>query len=83
MTQASFNGDQPVVPSRFRMVRWREGYDTSDVDALVALIDAGTVTRDDIAQARFRPVRLRPGYDMDEVDMYLDRAEKELRASGQ
>lgn len=82
MTQASFNGDQPVAPSRFRMVRWREGYETADVDALVALIDAGTVTREDIVQARFRPVRLRPGYDMGEVDTYLDRVVKELGASG-
>lgn len=82
MSQISFNGERPSIPPRFTLVRWREGYAVEDVEALVAKIEAGTATSDDIRNARFTPVRLRPGYDMDEVDRYLARVEGDLRGSG-
>ncbi|BBH18582.1 hypothetical protein Back2_28690 [Nocardioides baekrokdamisoli] len=82
MTQMSFNGEQPIAPARFRLVRWREGYAVEDVDALVAKIEAGTATSSEIQNARFTPVRIRPGYAMGEVDRYLSNVEAELRAAG-
>ena len=81
MAQASFNGDPTTASPLFKVVRWRSGYDTADVDAFVASIGAGTVTSADIDDVRFRPVAFRSGYDMGEVDRYLDRVQQELRAA--
>lgn len=72
----------PVASERFTRVRWREGYDIAEVDALLDRINAGTATSSDVGTVRFRPVRLQWGYDMGEVDDYLASVEERLRAGG-
>ncbi|WP_020391155.1 DivIVA domain-containing protein [Kribbella catacumbae] len=66
----------------FTRVRWREGYDVSDVDAFIERLMATVegryvehpVTADDIRNVIFTPVRLREGYAVGEVDAFLDQA---------
>lgn len=71
----------PEAP-QFSVVRWREGYDISDVDAFIAQVSAGTVTSEDARKVRFSPTRLRPGYDMGEVDEFLDSIANPSRVPG-
>lgn len=73
-------GSQPGA--RFSIVRWREGYNSDEVDAFLVRADAGSLTSAEVEKARFTPVRLRPGYSMSEVDAYLDTLVSRLRASG-
>ncbi len=65
-----------IQSTRFQIVRFREGYEMSDVDRflneLSAKVAQGVASPADIDAARFRPVRLREGYDMDWVDATLD-----------
>ncbi len=68
--------------ARFPVVRWREGYDISEVDAFVAKVEARTVASADVETVQFTPVRIRQGYDMGAVDDYLDGVTARLRASG-
>lgn len=69
--------------ARFKLVRWREGYDVAEVDAFVAKVEAGGVASSaDVESVRFTPVRLRQGYEMGAVDAYLDGIAARLRASG-
>jgi len=75
--------DQPL----FTRVRWREGYDMTQVDAFVERLQATVdgryvdrpVTADEIHQVRFASVRLTHGYSIVEVDAFLDTAESLLR----
>jgi DivIVA domain-containing protein len=64
-------------------VKFREGYDIDEVDALVESVAApldhweryGSYTgplADDIAHVRFQPTTFREGYDQDFVDDLLD-----------
>ena len=71
-----------IENERFTRVRWREGYDITEVDALLDRVSAGTATSSDVKSIRFRPVRLQPGYDMGQVDDYLASVEERLRARG-
>lgn len=68
--------------SPFRLVRWREGYDTSEVDSFLAKVSDASVTSADVMAVQFRPVRLRSGYAMGEVDRYLLAIEQNLRVQG-
>ena len=75
---------EAVRMRRFTMTRWREGYDVTEVDALLvhaaAALDAlasgrtsgPSCTGESVRSARFAATRLRPGYDQDEVDDFLD-----------
>jgi DivIVA domain-containing protein len=73
---------QPAAPAEFTRVRWREGYDMAEVDALVervlATLDGrpigSPVTADEVRNTAFSTVRLREGYAVDEVDHFLDLA---------
>lgn len=68
----------------FRHVRWREGYDTRDVDAYLARLrddlrqDPPGVTPDDVLAARFRTTRLSRGYHQDDVEACLDEVVRRL-----
>lgn len=71
----------------FARVRWREGYDMTEVDTFVERLMATVegrpvdrpVTADEIQQVIFRSVRLTEGYSMEEVDTFLEQAENLLR----
>jgi DivIVA domain-containing protein len=77
--------DEPL----FTRVRWREGYDITQVDTflerLMATVEGRYVERpvtpDEIHQVIFTPVRLTHGYAVEEVDAFLDQAEKLLRGA--
>jgi len=80
-----------VVAARFTTVRWREGYETGAVDALLAqaLVElrgweqnsrATALAATDVVNARFQPTRLRIGYDQDQVDEFLEALAETLRA---
>jgi|GEM_PF-3863519 len=62
--------------ARFAPVRLREGYDMSEVDALLdqmaAAADAGRDLAPFTMYARFSSVRMREGYSMAEVDRFLE-----------
>jgi DivIVA domain-containing protein len=70
--------------STFRRVRWKEGYDTRDVDAYLAGLrddlqrDPPRVGPDDVLAARFRTTRLSRGYHQDDVEAYLDEVIRHL-----
>ena len=70
---------------RFTPVRFREGYDMSEVDdfldQVVAALESGAPVADLVEHARFTPVRMREGYDMADVDDFLARVV--ARAGGQ
>jgi len=79
-----------VAQKRFRPTRWREGYDTDEVDAFLdevraTLTAAGEgrpglgVTPLAVVAKRFTPTRFRSGYDQDEVDDFLDEIVAALR----
>jgi DivIVA domain-containing protein len=71
-----------TAPAEFTRVRWREGYDITEVDEfvgrLLATLDGRPVTTpvtaDEVRNATFSPVRLREGYHVEEVDRFLDLA---------
>ncbi|MEU8224979.1 DivIVA domain-containing protein [Kribbella sp. NPDC048915] len=70
------------VAPRFTPVRWREGYDVTEVDAFVDRVMATVngrpverpVTAGEIRTIQFSPVRMSEGYDVEEVDAFLDTA---------
>lgn len=70
-------------------MRFREGYDTEEVDTFVARLLATVngqpvdrpVTAHEVSNVQFTPVRLREGYDVAEVDIFLETAESWLRQS--
>jgi DivIVA domain-containing protein len=68
---------EEITTARFTPVRIREGYDMSEVDALldrlVAALGRGEPAGPLIESARLGRVRLREGYDIDEVDDFLAR----------
>ena len=79
-----------IVAARFSTVRWREGYETGEVDELLAraLIElrgweqdarATALAATDVVNARFQPTRLRTGYDQDQVDEFLEALSTTLR----
>ena len=79
-----------IVAARFSTVRWREGYETGEVDDLLAraLIElrgweqharATALAAADVVNARFQPTRLRTGYDQDQVDEFLEALSTTLR----
>lgn len=79
-----------VVAVEFSTVRWREGYETSAVDDLLAqaLVELRGWERDcratalaatDVVNARFQPTKFRTGYDQDQVDEFLDTLAATLR----
>ena len=92
-----FDGDQS--PSRIsaaelratviRGTRFREGYNVSQVDRLLAdaaqsleLKERGQVpsmSAEQVLNVRFEATKFRPGYDQDEVDDLLDRVIHALR----
>jgi DivIVA domain-containing protein len=76
------------VPPRFTAVRWREGYDSAQVDEFVDRVMATVngrpvdrpVTAAEVRNVQFTPVRLSEGYDPEEVDAFLDTAAEWLTA---
>jgi DivIVA domain-containing protein len=66
---------EAITTARFTPVRIREGYDMSEVDALldrvVEALGRGEPLADRVGGARLTHVRLREGYDIDEVDRFL------------
>ena len=79
-----------VVSARFSTVRWREGYETSEVDDLLAqgraaLLgwerDSGStaLAASDVVNARFQPTKFRIGYDQNQVDEFLEALSDTLR----
>ncbi|ROR91283.1 DivIVA domain-containing protein [Nocardioides aurantiacus] len=64
-----------IEAARFTPVRLRQGYDMSEVDALLDAVQqaatAGRRIRPLIDGATLRRVRLREGYAIDEVDRFL------------
>jgi DivIVA domain-containing protein len=74
---------------RFSPVKFREGYDMSEVDDFVDRVMATVnglpvdrpVTVDEIRSVQFSPVRIREGYDVTEVDLFLEEAEGWLTTS--
>lgn len=79
-----------LTPEQVRHVRFdappsgREGYDESEVDAFLDLVEAtlrgdGGVTPSDVRDIAFgRPPMLRRGYDPAQVDAFLDEVHREL-----
>lgn len=72
-----------VAQKRFRPTKWREGYDTDEVDAFLDEVQATLtaaeegrsgpgVTPEAVVATRFTPTRFRSGYDQDDVDDFLD-----------
>ncbi|MBN9327842.1 MAG: hypothetical protein BGO38_00385 [Cellulomonas sp. 73-145] len=85
---------QPISAAELRSTavprtRWREGYQTDQVDAAVErcvrAIDARAhgqrpeLTADDVLALRFASTKFREGYDQDAVDDLLDRVVAALR----
>ena len=72
----------------FPVVRWREGYDTEEVDRAVEMVMTDLslpeprIARRDIETLRFTPVRRVAGYDMTAVDDWLDEVVAELDRRG-
>ena len=75
MTQPYGDLVETITNARFRPVRLREGYEMSDVDALldriVATLGRGEPVGPVIDAARLGHVRLREGYSIAEVDLFL------------
>ena len=75
--------DQPPASTdsdagkRFPVVRLREGYDITAVDAF--LLDIRARSADEIKGVQFPTRRLQQSYDMNAVDAELDRWEKRQR----
>ena len=79
-----------IRSARFAATKFREGYDITEVDALLERIAAtfehpaggrvGSLTADDVLNARFQATKFREGYDQDEVDDFLDTVVLALRA---
>lgn len=79
-----------LTPEQVRHARFdapqsgRKGYDESEVDAFLDLVEAtlrgdGGVTPSDVRDIAFsRPALLRRGYDPDQVDAFLDEVHREL-----
>lgn len=72
----------------FPMVRFVEGYDTSEVDLAVAMVlenlalPTPRIGPRDVTRLRFTPTRLRDGYEMAAVDSWLDEVLAELERRG-
>ena len=66
---------EAITHAQFRPVRLREGYEMSDVDALldriVAALGRGEPVGPVIDAAHLTHVRLREGYSLGEVDRFL------------
>jgi DivIVA domain-containing protein len=85
---------EDVQAKRFSPVRFREGYDTDDVDAFLTRVQAAMTADDegragatdvrpeDVVNARFTPTKFREGYHQDEVDDFLDEIVADLRRRG-
>ena len=83
--------DAPVTAAEvrevvFTTVRFAEGYDPEEVDALLDEVvetlesrDEPRLTADDVVNRRFRATKFRAGYHQDEVDVFLDRVVETLR----
>ncbi|HST82530.1 MAG TPA: DivIVA domain-containing protein [Kineosporiaceae bacterium] len=71
---------------RFRVFRFRAGYDQDEVDDFLDLIDTAlrstSTTRHlsarQVRRKKFTKTWMRAGYDIDEVDTFLDRVIDEL-----
>ena len=76
----------------FTRTRFREGYDTDQVDAFLQRVhevlateeagrsSQGILTPDEVLRQRFAATKYRPGYDQNEVDDLLDRVVIALRS---
>jgi DivIVA domain-containing protein len=73
-----------VNPSTFTTTRFREGYDTDEVDSFLARVKTtleayerrsggfAGITAAQVVTTRFQPTKYRLGYNQDQVDALLD-----------
>jgi DivIVA domain-containing protein len=68
----------------FRRVRWKEGYDTRDVDLFLTRLrddlrrHPPRVSPEEVLAVRFRTTRLSRGYRQEDVEEYLDEVVRRL-----
>jgi DivIVA domain-containing protein len=84
MTEAYGDLVEAISLARFTPVRLREGYDMSEVDALldeiVAALGRGEPVTDLVDGAQLGVVRLHEGYDRAEVDAFLESVRRNASA---
>jgi DivIVA domain-containing protein len=80
-----------VAAAKFAPVRFREGYEMSGVDSLLAKVRntllsyeqrtgaPAALSATDVVNSRFQPTKFREGYAQDEVDNLLDQVVAALR----